>query len=93
MIAVRQEEPNMHEPMGNLQRFIFILSGSPGLEAEGWLSYLQTAGVAVDRAYGAVSLDAEKTRFVLRGRASKEVVEKLMRNGRLEILADPEVER
>lgn len=79
--------------MKNGQRFIFVLSGSLGRETERLFAYLETAGVTVDREYGAVQLDAKKTRFVLRGRASKEVVEKLLRNEGLEIVPDSELER
>lgn len=78
--------------MKNSQRFIFVISGSPGRETERLFAYLEAAGVTVDREYGAVQLDAEKTRFALRGKASKEVVEKLLRSKQLEIVPDSELE-
>lgn len=90
---MQQEKQNRDVRMEIGQRFIFVLSGSPGRETERLFAYLEAAGVTVDREYGAVQLDVEKTRFALRGRASKEVVEKLLRNERLEILPDSELER
>ena len=67
--------------MKNGQNFIFVLSRSVGSETEPLIAYLEAAGVMVDREYGAVPLDSEKTRFALRGKASKNVVEELLRNG------------
>lgn len=79
--------------MKNGQRFIFVLSRSVGHEKEPLFAYLEAAGVTVDREYGAVQLDAEKTKFALRGWASKDAVEELLRNKQLEILLDSELER
>jgi hypothetical protein len=77
--------------MANVQRLFFVISGSLGREPEHLFNFLEIAGVKVDREYGTVLLNIEKTRFALRGQASKEIVEKLLHDERLEILPDSDL--
>jgi hypothetical protein len=79
--------------MKNEDRFIFVLSIPSGQGTDRLIGYLEAAGVSVDHDYGAVQLNAEKTKYALRGVASREVIEELQRKGQLEILPDSELER
>lgn len=75
------------------QRLIFVLSKAPEHGTEHLLDYLESAGVIVDHKYGVVPLNVEKTRFALRGTASKKVAETLQRDTRLEMWPDSELDR
>lgn len=79
--------------MKKSQHLIFVLSNNLGQGTEHLLDYLETTGVIVDRKYGVVPLNIEKTKFALRGTASKKVVETLQHDTRLEMWPDSELDQ
>ena len=52
---------------------------------------LEALGVQVDKDYGAVPIDLERSRFVLRGTASRAAVEALAGDPSFQIFADPQI--
>lgn len=70
--------------------FQFVLG--EGEDVDEWLDRLEEAGVAVDRAFGAIPVSRAARKYVARGEADAEAVERLRQAGDFEVFGDRRVE-